>query len=179
MELMNFDNIAQTLEEFAQEVRNTYQDKLIEGDRIASGKLLNSVEYTVTKGDMEYVVSLTLEKYWKYLEYGVQGKENPTSPYKNPGWGAYYFILDWIKVKPVIPRPDKNGKIPSQKTLAGMITHAIVKNGTQPGGELKDAIDEVNARYREKLVIALRKDTQNIIKVLVGEIKGTAPMPTY
>lgn len=177
MELMNFDNIAQTLEEFAQEVRNTYQDKLIEGDRIASGKLLNSVEYTVTKGDMEYVVSLTLEKYWKYLEYGISGANNTSSPFSNPGWKVYPHILEWIKVKPVIPRPDRNGKIPSQKSLAYLISRAIVKNGTQPGGELKDAIDEVNARYREKLVIALRKDTQNIIKVLVGEIKGS--VPTY
>lgn len=178
MELLNFDNLTAVLEEYAQEVRNTYQDKLITNDRISSGKLLNSVEYTVTKGDTEYVVSLTLEKYWKYLEYGVQGKNNTTSPYKNPGWGAYPHILEWVKVKPVIPRPTK-GRIPTPEGLAGAITASIVKNGIEPGGEMKDAIDEVNARYKDKMVIALRKDTQNIIKVLVGAIQGSAPMPTY
>lgn len=176
MELLNFDNIAQVLEEYAQDVRNTYQDKLIEGERIASGKLLNSVEYTVTQGENEWVVSLTLEHYWKYLEYGVQGAKNATSPFGNPGWGAYPHILEWIKVKPVLPRPNK-GKIPSQKSLAYLITRSIVKNGTKPGGELQDALDEVNAKYKDKLVIALRKDSENIMKVLVGGFTGS--VPTY
>ena len=103
-----------------------------------SGKLLNSIEYQVTQGENEYVVSLSLEEYWKYLEYGVSGKDNTSSPFKNPGWGAYPHILNWINVKPVLPRPDKNGKLPSQKSLA--ITRSIVQNGTQPGGELKDTL---------------------------------------
>ena len=177
MELLNFDNLAQVLEEYAQDVRNTYQDKLITADRIASGKLLNSIEYSVTQGENEWVVSLSLEKYWKYLEYGVSGAKNTTSPFGNPGWGAYPHILEWIKVKPVLPRPGRNGKLPSQKSLAFLITRSIVKNGTQPGGEMKEAIEEVNERYWEKLVIAFRKDTENIMKVIVGGFTGS--VPTY
>lgn len=177
MELLNFDNLMATLEEYAQEVRNLYQDKLIEGDRISSGKLLNSIEYQVTQGENEYVVSLSLEEYWKYLEYGISGADNTTSPFGNPGWKAYPHILEWIKVKPVIPRPDKNGKLPSQKSLAYLITRSIVQNGTQPGGELKETIDEVNARYKDKIIIAIRKDTENLLKVMVGGIQGS--VPTY
>ena len=177
MELLNFDNLMATLEEYAQEVRNLYQDKLIEGDRISSGKLLNSIEYQVTQGENEYVVSLSLEEYWKYLEYGVSGADNTSSPFKNPGWGAYPHILNWINIKPVLPRPDKNGKLPSQKSLAYLITRSIVQNGTQPGGELKDTLDEVNARYKDKIIIAIRKDTENLLKVMVGGIQGS--VPTY
>lgn len=177
MELLNFDNLMATLEEYAQEVRNLYQDKLIEGDRISSGKLLNSIEYQVTQGENEYVVSLSLEEYWKYLEYGVSGADNTSSPFGNPGWKAYPHILEWIKVKPVLPRPDRNGKLPSQKSLAYLITRSIVHNGIQPGGELKDTLEEVNARYKDKLVIAIRKDTENLLKVMVGGIQGS--VPTY
>ena len=174
MELLNLENVMATLQEYAQEVRNLYQDKLIEGDRISSGKLLNSVEYQVVDNGREYLVQLSLEKYWKYLEYGVQGKENATSPFENPGWKAFPHILEWVKVKPVLPRPNQ-AKIRRPESLAGAITAAIVKNGTMPGGELKDTLDEVNARYRDKIIYSLRKDTENILKVMVGGIQGSVP----
>lgn len=174
MELLNFDNLMATLEEYAQEVRNTYQDRLITKDRVASGKLLNSIEYGVNYNGVEYEVTLTLEKYWKYIEYGVRGKENTTSPFPNPGWGAYPHILEWVKVKPVLPRP-KKPRIKRPETLAGAITAAIVKNGIKPGEEMKDALEEVNERYKQKLVIALRKDLEVIMKVMVGGINGDVP----
>lgn len=178
MELINLSNVMAVLEEYAIEVRNLYQDKLVENDRIASGKLLNSVEYQVVFNGMEYEVQLTLEKYWKYLEYGISGKEKNTDrPFGHTGWGAYPSILEWVKVKPVLPRPGKNKKLPTPQSLAGAITASIIKNGIEPGGEMKDAIDEVNARYKDKLVFALSRDTEMIMKVIVGEIKGD--VPTY
>lgn len=177
MELLNLDNVMATLQEYAQEVRNLYQDKLIQGDRISSGKLLNSVDYQVVDNGREYLVQLSLEEYWKYLEYGISGADNTTSPFGNPGWKAYPHILEWIKVKPVLPRPDRNGKLPSQKSLAYLITRSIVHNGIQPGGELKETLDEVNARYRTRLVDALRRDTGNIIKAMTSGFSGG--VPTY
>ena len=179
MELLNLDNVMATLQEYAQEVRNTYQDRLINNDRIASGKLLNSVEYNVVYNGTEFLVQLTLEKYWKYLEYGVSGSvKNTNRPFGNPGWGAYPHILEWIKVKPVLPRPDLKGKLPSQKSLAFLITRNIVKSGIEPGNELKDAIAIVNLRYKEKLLIALQKDTEVLMKVVLGGVKGARPSPS-
>lgn len=178
MELITLENVKTVLEEYAQEVRNTYQDKLITNDRISSGKLLNSVEYQVEFNGVEYEVKLTLEKYWKYIEYGVKGDSNTTSPYKNPGWKAYPHILEWVTTKPVLPRPGKK-KLKRPESLAGAITASIVKNGILPGGELKDTVDEINKRYKDKLVIALHKDTETLLKVVLGGIQGTVPMPTY
>lgn len=165
-----------TLEEYAQQVRNTYQDNLINNDRISSGKLLNSVEYQVVHNGIEYEVQLTLESYWKYLEYGIQGKdENFDRPFNHTTWGAYQHILDWVKVKPVLPRPGKNGKLPTPKSLAGAITASIIKSGIKPGNELQDAIDKVNAVFKDKLVIAIQKDMDTLLKVMVGEIQGKRP----
>lgn len=165
MELLNFDYLYETLEEYAKEVRNLYQDKLIENDRIASGKLLNSVEYRVDFDGSTYVVSLTnLQEYWKYIEYGTKPHFPPVNK-----------ILEWIQIKPVIPSPDQNGKIPTPQSLAFLIARKISKVGTQGSNDLQDAIDEVNERYKEKLVIALRKDTQHIWKVLLGGIAGSIP----
>ena len=176
MELINLENVMATLEQYAQEVRNTYQDRLINNDRIASGKLLNSVEYQVVFNGVEYQVQLTLEKYWKYIEYGVSGAvKNTNRPFKHTTWGAYPSILEWVKVKPVIPRPGKNGKIPSPQTLAGAITASIIKNGIEPGKELKSALFEVNQRYKDKLIYALQKDTQVLMKFIIGGIQGERP----
>ena len=176
MELINLDNVMETLEQYAQDVRNAYQDKLINNDRIASGKLLNSVEYQVVFNGVEYEVQLTLEKYWKYLEYGISGKDKNTDrPFGHTGWGAYPHILEWVRVKPVLPRPDRNGKLPSQKTLAGAITASLIKNGIEPGNEMRDAITQMNMRYKDKLIIALQKDMQVLMKVIIGGIQGSRP----
>lgn len=172
MELINLDNVMQVLEEYAQEVRNRYQDNLILHDRIASGDLLNSVEYQVIQDGQVYEVQLRLQDYWKYVEEGVRGDRNPSSPYQNPGWKAYPFILKWIDVKPVLPRPLENGKLPTPKQLAFLITRSIVEHGTEGSQDLEESLLDVNYRYREKLVYALHQDMETIMKVLVGEIKG-------
>lgn len=175
MELINLDKVQSVLEEYGRDVRNAFQDNLIKGDRISSGKLLNSVEYSVEFNGVSYLVKLSLEDYWKYLEEGVRGKDNPSSPFANPGWKAYPFILDWITVKPVVPRPNKDGKLPTPRQLAGAITYSIVEKGTQPTNDLEKAIEQVNGLYKDKLVYALRDDMDRVLKLIVGDIQGEMP----
>ena len=180
MELVSLENLREVLEQYGQDVRNTYQDRLINNDRISSGDLLNSVEYQVVSNGIEYEVQLSLEKYWKYLEYGIPGQEkNKDRPFNNPGWKAFPSILEWITVKPVLPRPNRNrgGKLPSPKSLAFLITRSIVKNGIEPGKEMRSALFEVNQRYKDKLIVALKRDTEVLLKVVQGGIQGS--VPTY
>ena len=172
MELINLSHVMATLEEYAQEVRNKYQDNLILDDRIASGELLNSVEYQIVQNGQVYEVQLRLQDYWKYVERGVKGEKNSTSPYENPGWKAFPHILKWISVKPVIPRPNDNGDIPTPKQLAYLITRSLVKNGTEGSNDLEDAIEDINAKYKEKFVIALQQDMEVLMKVIVGNFSG-------
>jgi hypothetical protein len=159
MELMNLDNIAAVLQEFAVEVRNTYQDSLIRHNRIASGDLLNSVECAVDYDGKAYTVTLTLAEYWKYVE-------NDTRPH----WPPPSAILQWISVKPVIPRPDANGRIPSPKSLAYLIGRKIARVGTKGSHDLRDARTAVLARFQERISAALVKDTEYYIrKVFAGD----------
>lgn len=175
MELLNLQNVMNVLEEYAIEVRNLYQDKLITDDRIASGELLNSVDFHVLHNGTEFEVQLTLRDYWKYLEYGIKGDANPSAPFDNPGWKAYPFILEWVKVKPVLPKPLHNGKLPEPHQLAYLITRSLVEKGRPPGNELKDTLEEVNARYRERLTTALQQDMGIILKVMLGDFMGKRP----
>lgn len=164
MELINLENVFSTLEEYAREVRNKYQDNLITNNRIASGNLLNSVEYQVVYNGVEYEVQLRLQDYWKYIEYGTR-----------PHFPPMDKILEWVMVKPVLPRPDANGRIPTPKQLAYLIARKISRKGTEGSHDLEDAITEINERYRDKLVYSLQKDMSVLMKVIVGEIRGVMP----
>ena len=162
MELINLEHVRGVLEEYAQAVRNLYQDNLIRSDRIASGALLNSVEYRVIQDGAEYEVQLSLAEYWKYVEYDTK-----------PHWPPVSAIREWIRVKPVLPRPDANGRIPKPQSLAYLIGRKIIREGTEGSHDLERAIDAVNREYRDKLVIALSQDTDTLMKVIVGEIRGS------
>lgn len=162
MELINLEHVRGVLEEYAQAVRNLYQDNLIRSDRIASGDLLNSVEYRVIQDGTEYEVQLSLAEYWKYVEYDTK-----------PHWPPVSAIREWIRVKPVLPRPDANGRIPTPQSLAFLIGRKISREGTEGSHDLERAIDAVNREYRDKLVIALSQDTDTLMKVIVGEIRGS------
>lgn len=167
MQLVDLEQLQQVLQEFAVEVRNLYQDNLITHDHIASGDLLNSVECRVETEDRAFLVQLTLEKYWKYVEDGLA----PAGKYPNPGWKAFPHILNWVTVKPVIPRPDNNGRLPSQKSLAYLITRKIVNEGTKASNDLADARAAVLERYRDRISQALGHDMEWYIrKVIAGEL---------
>ena len=168
MELINLNNVMETLEQYAQEVRNKYQDNLIQDNKIASGQLLNSVEYQVVQNGMVYEVQLRLQDYWKYVEYGTKPHLPPVSK-----------ILEWVRVKPVIPRPNDNGKLPTPIQLAWAIAKGIEKHGTAGTESLEEALLDINYKYREKLVIALHQDMETIMKVIVGDFQGHVPGGIY
>lgn len=171
MELLNLENLQEVLQEFAVEVRNLYQDNLIRHDRIASGGLLNSVEARVETEDSAYLVQLRLEEYWKYVE-------NDTPPH----WPPQSAILNWIMVKPILPRRD--GRIPTPQSLAYLIGRAMagkspnqlnLKNphgGTTGTHDLEDAKQATLLRFRERITHALAEDLGQYIKLVLPRIVG-------
>ena len=106
-ETLTFTNLQAVLEKYGEEVRNLYQDNLIRADKIATGALLNSVEFSVEQYGRRFDVVLTLADYWKWVEEGRKpGKMPPPSA-----------ILKWVLAKPVIPKPNENGRIPTPQSL--------------------------------------------------------------
>lgn len=157
-ELVNLDRLRDVLEEYAVAVRNLYQDNLIRSGRIASGDLLNSVECHVALDNQEFVVSLTLRDYWQYVEEDTR-----------PHWPPRDAILSWIQVKPVLPRPDANGRIPTPQSLAFLIQRKIATEGTKGTHDLAKAVEEMNAQYRARIAEALGHDMEWYIRKIVAE----------
>ena len=84
-------------------MRNRYQDNLIRDGKIATGNLLNSIDYKVQYNDREIWVELHLEEYYKWVENG-RGPGKFPPPDK---------ILEWIRIKPVIP-DDRGVRAPTE-----------------------------------------------------------------
>lgn len=113
----------------------------------ATGTLANTASY-MTKFDGKYLtISLNLQYYWKYVEDGTK-----------PHFPPIEDILQWIKVKPVLPRKN-NGKLPTQKQLAYLISRKISKVGTKAYKPLNKAMSRF--KLQQKVLKAL---SQELIK---------------
>lgn len=140
---MEFTHLKEVLERYGQLLVTKYQTYVPE----ASGKLANSVKYELRYGDTSYEVGLWLEDYWKYVEHGRKaGKFPPLSK-----------IEEWIRVKPVIPRP-YNGKLPTEKQLAFLIGRKIATEGIEPKNVLKRTRDEVLDEMLMSIKAAILED---------------------
>lgn len=146
------------LEEYAIRLRNLYQDKLIKGDKIATGDLMNNVEYIIEKDSRSVSVSLQLEDYWKFVEEG-----------RSPGrFPPVDKILDWIRVKPIVP-DENNGRLPTENQLAFLIGRKIAEEGIEGTHYLQESQEEVLAEFEDKLSEAVGKDVDRYMDILMTE----------
>ena len=156
--LLTFEHVEAVLGRYAAEVERLYKERLEASGRRAEGALINSVRCVVEAGVSSYEVMLSLEEYWKYVEYGTR-----------PHWPPVSAILRWVQVKPVIPRPDARGRIPTQKQLAYLIARKISRVGTEGSNDLRRTLEEVNAEYLPQLEEALAQDASAYVtRILVS-----------
>lgn len=155
-----FEHLADTLQLWGEIVAEEYKNKLQGEDINASGKLSNSVKTVFAVNGNSYEVSLSLEDYWKQVEYGRQ-------PTKNDGNGELRRnILEWIRVKPVIPTPF-NGKLPTEEQLAYLISRKIHMYGYEGKQPLKRTIDELKVEIHRDIEEALSKDlSTDVLNIL-------------
>jgi hypothetical protein len=159
-ELIKYDHLKEVLERYAIALCNEYKQNLKNNDRVASGNLLNTVEYEVKDKNGTYTVSLKLQDYWKWIESG----RPPTTGGGNGDLRA--AILKWIEVKPVLPRPDKNGKLPTPQQLAYLISRKIHMEGYEGTQDLRKAQDSVWDRFVYEIYEAIDKDWDSaLIKI--------------
>lgn len=150
MEKLELTTIQDITNDFVVELKN----KLKANDSYASGDLVNSIRGIVKQNGKYVVISIQLEDYWQYVENGRKaGKYPPINAIKK-----------WISVKPILPRPLKSGKLPTDNQLAYLIGRKISKVGTKPKPFLKPTItdfDLINKVYNE-VVNLLNKQLEDL-----------------
>lgn len=154
-ELLKLDNLTAVLERFAVELEAEYKNNLRQSGRIATGQLHNTAKCEVVKG--EYLVVFHLQDYWKYVEGG-----RPKTMSGGSG-ELRRKILEWLEVKRILPTPMKNGKLPTPKQLAYLISRKIHKEGYKGTQDLSKATDTIWERYREEIYNAIDRDFDTAI----------------
>jgi len=159
--LNEFPKVAEVLERYGAEFIELYKLNLVQSGRPASGKLAESLSYHVNLGTNVYAVDISLLDYWKYIENGTRPHFPPVSA-----------IREWIRVKPVIPRPFENGKLPTESQLAFLIARKISRVGTEGINDFQRANDEVFARMEMSLAEAVTEDLQRQVSVIFKDFNA-------
>lgn len=149
MEKLDLTTIQDITNDFVVELKN----KLTANDSNASGNLAKSIRGIVKQNGKYIVISIQLEDYWKYIENGTK-----------PHWPPVDAIKKWISVKPILPRPLKSGKLPTDNQLAYLIGRKISKVGTKAKPFLKPTINDfdlINKVYNE-VVDLLNKQLEDL-----------------
>lgn len=130
-----------TIDKIVEDFKYAYMSKIVDSGHNASSQLATTQKHLLKWDGRYFTVTLKLEEYWKYLEYGTKPHFPPVNK-----------ILEWIRIKPVLPRPLKNGKLPTEKQLAYLIGRKISLVGTKPTHLLRDTKNEfdiVGKVYKE------------------------------
>lgn len=152
---MEDDILLHILQQYGNLIIDSYRRKLNEGGSNATGLLGNSLSTTVNAEDGIYEVLLNIQEYWKYLEYG-------RLPGSFPNIDA---IRKWIQVKPVLPTPSSNGKVPTLEQLTFLISRKIAEKGIEPRYYLNNTLDEIDLSPLEEGI------TRSLAKQLDNELR--------
>ena len=143
-----------TIQNIINEFTDTLKSVISSNGSNASGTLSKSITGIVKMNDKYLTVSISLEAYWKYIEYGT-----------NPHFPPVDKIREWVRVKPVLPRPLASGKLPTENQLAFLIGRKISKFGTKPKPFLnntKEEFDLVGKVYNATLELITKQLEQEI-----------------
>ena len=158
--LSEFPKVAEVLERYGKEFIELYKVNLAMSGRPASGRLSNSLNYKVSIGTNVYAVDISLLDYWKYIESGTR-----------PHWPPVSAIREWIKVKPVIPRPFENGKLPTEDQLAFLIARKISRVGTEGINDFERANQEIFSRMEMSIAEAVTEDLQRQVSIIFTDFE--------
>jgi hypothetical protein len=152
--------VYEVLERYAKEFIEQYKINLVQSGRPASGRLADSLSYKVDMGANVYAVDISLLDYWKYIESGTR-----------PHWPPVSAIREWIKVKPVIPRPFENGKLPTEDQLAFLIGRKISRVGTEGINDFERANQEIFSRMEMSIAEAVTEDLQRQVSIIFKDFE--------
>lgn len=163
-ELFQPSNLLRVLQDLAKDIETNYKEHLEQHDRVASGDLLRSIHTEIEVKGTTYSVVLNLADYWKFVEEDTK-----------PHWPPKDAIDRWIFIKPVVPRPDDRGHLPTPEQLSFLIRRRIAgkapdgNGGFKPGGtegthDLRDTKNAVLPMYEERILEALHRDTIEYIE---------------
>ena len=157
-----FENLERVLNKFGEELVENYKQTLIDKNINTTEKsLFNSVKYIFSNDNDVIEVNISLLEYYKYIEKGrAAGKYAPISAIEN-----------WVKIKPLIPRPNANGKLPTTKQLAYLVNRKIYTEGIEPKPILQENIYKTMSNFYEEIEKAIKEDLSGDFEIMLKELE--------
>ena len=157
MTASDFKHTMKALRDFGKFIVTNYKSEL-EAEHMNNGELYKNISYKVTTGTGGWVISVSLEKYWKYIEYGRRpGKMPPLD-----------VIEKWIDVKQIKPHSMtlKSGKtvIPTPPQLPFLIARSIGRRGIAPKPLFQKSFEAAKKQFIQVIKDAITQDIkENLI----------------
>lgn len=132
------------------QILQLYKDTLKNNGNTASNQLSDTAKF-ITKWQGDYFeVYFELQDYWKYAEAGTKPHFPPVDK-----------IEEWVRVKRVVPY-SYNGKVPTTKQLAFLISRGISEKGTKAYFTLRNSLTEAENLINELAYILTQKFDKEI-----------------
>lgn len=110
----------------AEEIINNYKEQLEIDNAVASGDLLNSIEWNIVQKDENTLtLEMSLFDYWFYVEYGRNPTQSQSTVWETPIQDISNWIINKIKRGKLIPKP--NQEIPTTQKEIRKVAYAIVQ----------------------------------------------------
>lgn len=141
-------------------VENSLKAAMAQANRNASGKTSESIQFEVTANRETVTLQVVADKNILALQDGRGKSEKGSKPGKLKD-----IIKEWIRVRGITPE-ERNGKIPTEKSLIFLITRKIHREGYKgtPG-----LIDDI---INDSLIDLIQREVAEIVgNEFVNEIR--------
>ena len=156
---MKWDNLTACMEDYRKFLETAAKDNT------KHWELSRKITFNLKVNDTLFQIEFNAPEYWKYANYGRGPGKFP--PMKN--------IEDWIVRRKISPTPMKDGKTPTRKQLAYLISRKIAKEGFKGSGFLEKTLGEQEDYWEERISDAIYKDIESQIMEWLNPFNG----PTF
>lgn len=113
------------LYDIGEQIINNYKEQLDLDNVIASGELVNSIDWNIVQKDENTLtLEMSLFNYWYWVEYGREKTKKLEDKWETPIEDISNWVINKIKRGKFIPKPDK--KIPTTQKEIRQVSYAIV-----------------------------------------------------
>ena len=146
--------------EVCNQIADIYRKKMDAADYNKQGELYNFKWTTEWNGNL-FEVTFDLPSYFPFAEYGRR-------PGKFPPPDA---ILKWVQFKRLVPRPGRDGKVPSTNQLVYLISRKIATKGTEGKHLLEKTLDDpILDNLADKLVELITAEFEKEIEKYIESL---------
>lgn len=167
--MLKFDNLKQALNEFGDKVVQDAKSNLKSRDKVASGKLYESMKNNGAKvSKRSFELNVNMAYYGAFVDQGVSGVQKKyNTPYsytnKMPPPSAFD---SWIVKRGIAPRNEK-GQFLTRKSIQFAMSNHIFNYGIKPSYFLTDAVKSNFKILPEMVEKSFGLDAQKALEFMI------------